>query len=171
LTPRDSRYEGKENTFTLLRPELVVAYREYCRQAWKKQNKKSKEEIENGKEEDKDKEKKDQASSSNGKAENEEKKTEKEEKKSEKETEEAEEDDDEGFEFSINPNVLCDFKLMDSQDIIQKDEQLVKDMSKFLMETMIPTMARQSIVNINVIILYRSKTFHGSCLCQWMDRH
>jgi len=121
ITPRDANYTGKNNILTILRPELIAAYYEHL-----KIKEEEKEKIEEGTQEQNEADVKSQKPEnkqpSNGKEEISELKEEKKE-----------------IEFpALNPNSLCELPLSGTPEEIKEDESRVKELSSFLLETMIP---------------------------------
>jgi len=142
VTPRDANFEGKQNTYTTLRPELVMAYydslirKERLARLEKKQQEKKlqaeaaeKEKKENPKEEIKESAPEQKSEQQKAEAET----------KTEAEEEEEEEDNIPDFP-GMNPNVLCDYKLGATPESIAEDEKRVKELSTFLLDTMIPVL-------------------------------
>lgn len=164
LTPRDCNYSGKENTFTTLRPELLLIYNEHLQHIElqrRKLEKKLKEEKEQGKEKGEGKEEKNKEQEK-GKEKEKNKSEEKEKEKDKgkktqtptskegeqktetnetKDSSESNQSQEEGEELPIvkfNPNVFCDLKLGEAPEEIKQDEDQVKLLSKFLVDVMIP---------------------------------
>eukprot|EP01114_Cavostelium_apophysatum_P000309 TRINITY_DN1028_c0_g1_i1.p1 TRINITY_DN1028_c0_g1~~TRINITY_DN1028_c0_g1_i1.p1 ORF type:complete len:1242 (+),score=350.36 TRINITY_DN1028_c0_g1_i1:187-3726(+) len=116
-TPRDANFIGPEHSLTVLRPELLSTYYDYKMR-----------EKRNEKEEAKKAEQPAENSEVNGKS----------------EAKPAEQQPLEDFPFALNPNVFCEqVKSADTPEEIKRDEDEVKAVSKFLLDTAIPLLLEE----------------------------
>lgn len=124
---------------TVLRPELVATWIEYNKDLVRKQRREARK---------KEQESETEKESKEGKEEIKEEGKEKEDLK-EKEQRELEEDEKDLGDFSLNPNALCGFNLGGSKEEIEKDEENVRKISRFLTETLIPITVRSKLCGTN----------------------
>ena len=150
LTPRDANYDGKENLLTVIRPELISAYLEHLRQQELLKRRQEKEKLKKEQQQQESTTTTDTTSTASSEGKKEEEVVENkssEEGKKEEETpavgeetkEEIEEEMEEEIEIKFggfNPNVMCGYKV--SEEEVEGDTALVKEISTFLKETMIP---------------------------------
>lgn len=126
VAPRDANFPGKENSFVLLRPELMAIYNDYL---LKEEQRKRQHEK-----------RKDKKTTKVGPS---------------NETEEAEEGEEESETaeqipyplIKFNVNVFTNITLGGSPEEIKKDEDDVLVLSKFLVEKMIPSLVKKKKTN------------------------
>lgn len=172
VTPRDSNYTGKENTLTILRPELIDMYCEFQLQQKKREKyeKLLQEKLEKEKQKQQEEKEKAEASTQEtqpaqqptqteasqtqqpAETKAEDKAEAKVEAKAETEENKAEEplmeddsaaDIEELLKYTFNPDALCDFKLDATKEEIEEDEKAVKALGSFLKEAVIPSMVEE----------------------------
>jgi protein TIF31 len=172
VSPRDTNYTGKENTLTILRPELIDMYCEFQLQQKKREKyeKLLQEKMEKEKQKQQEKEKAQaQGQTAEGQAptqpqsetpattpapadakpteqaETENKPAESEESKPEEPImeEDPAADLEELLKYSFNPNSFCDFKIDATKEEIEEDEKAIQALGSFLKEAVVPSMVEE----------------------------
>ncbi len=151
ITPRDTNYTGKHNFLTILRPELVLRYCEYLKQqeiSEKRAQLKQKQQQASqtppvptnpqpGKEEEEEAPQEDQSNKD---------KTDNSAAPPAPSPEEEQLNQELSLiNYSLNPTVFCDFNLKGSKEEIEKEEKMVTEAAKLLVEMVIPGLVSWSI--------------------------
>jgi len=149
ITPRDANFSGKHNFLTILRPELIVHYCDFLRQ---QEIEVKKAQIKQSKQSAQPQPTAEQTTQSESAAPAQPEQGGKEEEGTPNSATPAANNNSNMLteeeqtailssltNHTLNPNVLCDFNLKGATpDEIQKDEEMVKDASRFLVELVIP---------------------------------
>lgn len=146
-TPRDTNFTGKENIMTIVRPELVVAFIEISKERARNEKRKARKEQ---KEKEKGAESKQEEVEATGKQEVPAMETPQTPEEAALAEQESEEDEANLGDFSLNPNALCDLKLGGMAEEIARDEDMVRQVSALLVDTIIPMTVNDLLYYINV---------------------
>lgn len=137
VAPRDLNYTGTAQALTTLRPELILTYTDYLRQ---KRHSEKLEEEEKAKAENGEVNK-DAAPGANGKPA--ESAVKSDDAKVDEKTEEEDLMEEEDIEFSVNPDVLCDYVFDQTEEETKADEALVREISTFLTDNIIALLLQE----------------------------